>query len=145
MSHPSYGAVRRKLPLWGAVGRFMLPCFLIFGTYNPSNYSLTTLIVNDVTNLPTRVFLGFSLFLAWIVVLRIAYAGLDWTAWFAVVSFIIIMGLLELEFGLIHELDVFTKILLLEMLIANMLGFGLVVSYWTREITGQSPVVKHPP
>ena len=145
MSFASYAVVRRKLPWWGLVSRFLVPCFLVFATYNPSYYSLTTWIISDVSNPSVRLFLGFSLFVCWIIVLRISFAGLDRLAWFFVMSFIIILALLELEFQLLGSLQSFTLILLLELLAAAVLAFGLVQSYWVRAVAGQSPVVKTPP
>ncbi len=145
MSFPSHAVVRRKLPWWGVAGRFLLACFLVFATYNPSYYSLATLIVSDVSNPSARLFLGFCLLLAWIIILRVSLAGLDRLAWYAVLSFIVILGLLEIEFQLFRTLNSFTAILLLELLVAGILAFGLIQSYWVRSIAGQSPVVKHPP
>lgn len=145
MSFASYAVVRRKLPLWGLLGRFLLPCFLVFATYNPSYYSLTSWIISGVSSPSVRLFLGFSLVVTWIVILRISFAGLDRLAWYFVISFIIILALLEIEFHIFRSLQSFTLILLLELLAAAVLAFGLVQSYWVRAIAGQSPVVKTPP
>ena len=145
MSFASYAVVRRKLPWWGLVSRFLVPCFLVFATYNPSYYSLTTWIMSDVSNPSVRLFLGFSLLVCWIIILRVSLAGLDRLAWYFVMSFVIIVVFLELEFRVLANLQSFTLILLLELLAATVLAFGLVQSYWVRAIAGQSPVVKTPP
>ena len=141
----SYAVVRRNLPWWGVAARYMLSCFLTFATYNPSLYSLTTFVASDIFSPSVRIFIGFALLLSWVVILRISFAGLDRMAWFAVFCFILSLCLLEIEFHIFRGLDSFSAILLLELLIAAVLAFGLVQSYWVRRLAGQSPVVKFPP
>jgi hypothetical protein len=141
----SYAVVRKTLPFWGVVGRFLLPCFLVFATYNPSYYSLTTLIISDVSNPAVRAFLAFSLGLGWLIILRISFAGLGRIGWFFILSFVTILILMEIELQIFRSLSSFSQILLLELLAAGILSFGLVQSYWVRGISGQSAIIKNPP
>jgi hypothetical protein len=52
--------------------------------------------------------------------------------------------LLEMQFGWLHLFSTYTLLVMAELAFAIILTFGLVFSYWVRQASGQSAVVKIP-
>lgn len=141
----SYANVRKKLPVQSAVVRFLAVSFLVFATFNPSFYSITTWIISDASLLTIKAFIGFTLVLTWLAVLRIAIHGLQWIGVAYLGMAIVVGALLELQFEVLQYFSTYAKILLVELAFALAVTFGLVISYWVRQFAGQSAVVKNPP
>jgi hypothetical protein len=140
-----YGTVRRKLPFASVLVRFLLAAFLVFATFNPSYYSISTWLISGTSVLSIRAFVGFALLLTWIIVLRISLAGLGWLGLAYVGVTFLIGALFEIQFEFIHLVPEYALILASELTFASILTFGLVFSYWIRQVSGQSPIVKMPP
>jgi hypothetical protein len=141
----SYANVRKKLPWKSALVRFLAVCFLVFATFNPSLYSISTWIISDASLLTVKAFIGFALVLTWLIVLRIAIQGLQWLG-LAYIGMAAVIGmLLEWQFPMFRYLPLYSQVLMAELGIALAITFGLVFSYWVRQFAGQSAVVKHPP
>lgn len=137
--------VRRKLPLASVLARFLLVAFWVFATFNPSYYSLSTWLISDTSLPAVKIFVAFGLGLSWLILLRIAIAGLGrlGLAYIGLASLAFL--LLDAQFGLLRFLSFYELVLMTEFGIAGILTFGLVLSYWVRQAAGQSPVVKRPP
>lgn len=141
----SHGNVRRKLPLASVLARFLFVAFLVFATFNPSYYSILTWIVSSPSLLSIKALIAFALALCWLIVLRLSLAGLGWFGLAYVVGAFVILALLELQFEWLRLFSDYTLLLLVQLAVAIVLTFGLVFSYWVRQASGQSPVVKRPP
>lgn len=141
----SYAQVRRTLSWTSVLARFLLVSYLVFATYNPSNYSLLTWILSGVSNWSVRLFLLFSLGLAWLIILRLSFQGLGRLGAFFIACALFLLFLTEARFGFLADLPRFQLLIVVELLVAVFITFGLVLSYWVRQASGQSPIVKHPP
>ena len=141
----SHAQVRRQLPFRGVAARYVLVCFLVFATYNPSNYSLFVWLLSGHAPTSVKMFAAASAAILWVVLLRIAFSGLRGFGFFALALLAIIVALLEWEYQLLANLSRFTLFFLLQLAVATAISFGLLLSYWVRQSAGQSPVVKHPP
>lgn len=141
----SYANVRKKLPIASAAIRFFGVSFLVFATFNPSYYSITTWIIGD-TSLPTmKAFVGFVLALTWLTVLRISIQGLQRIGLAYIGMAIAIGALLESQFHILRHMPPYSLFLLAELGFALAITFGLVFAFWMRQFAGQSSVVKNPP
>lgn len=141
----SYAQVRKSLPLKSFVLRILLVATLVFATVNPSKYTLTTWLLASSAPLSVRIFIAFALFAVWIVILRIAWQGLRAFGFSIVLCIGVLLVLLEIRFDFLRGLSGFSLSLVVLCLLTAVTSLGLVGSYLVRGLSGQSPVVKHPP
>ncbi len=141
----SYAQVRKKLPFSSVVLRTLLVMFLVFATVNPSKYTLTTWVIASDAPLSVRLLVAFTIFAVWIAVLRIAWQGLRAFGFILVLLVLVILGLLEVQFGIIDQLSGVGLNLAILFTVVGLISLGIVGSYFVRGISGQSPVVKTPP
>ncbi len=140
----NHASVRKKLPLASVAARFLLVAFFVFATLNPSYYSLSTWMLSGFSLLSAKAFIAFGLALSWLILLRMSVEGLGRLG-LAYVGFAFLALLLfEVQFGLLRLLSTYTLLLLAELALAIILTLGLVFSYWVRQASGQSAVVKIP-
>lgn len=141
----SHASVRRNLPLASVAARFLLMAFLVLATFNPSYYAVSTWILGGSGLTSVKLMVGFGLMLTWLIVLRIVLGGLGGLGIVYLLTATIVLALLAAQFGLPRGLSTFTLMLVAELGLAAALTFGLVFSYWVRQASGQSAVVKNPP
>jgi|EndMetStandDraft_4_1072995.scaffolds.fasta_scaffold167869_2 hypothetical protein len=141
----SHAYVRRKLPLAGVLARFLLVSLLIFATFNPSYYSILTWIAGSSSPISIKAFVMFTLALSWMIILRFSLAGLGRLGLLYVAATGLALFLLEMRFGFLPSVSAYTLTILIELALAVIVTFGLVFSYWVRQASGQSAVVKRPP
>ena len=141
----SHAYVRRRLPLASVLARFLIVSFGVFATFNPSYYSISTWLLSDFSLPSVKGFVAFSLMMSWLLLLRISLAGLRQIGRAYVGLAIVIMLLFEAQFGFLRLFSAYMLTLLGELALAVLLTFGLVFSYWVRQASGQSAVVKRPP
>ncbi len=141
----NHATIRRKLPLASVAARFLFTAFLVFATFNPSHYSIVTWIIGGSSSLSVKAFVAFALALLWLIVFRISLAGLGWLGLAYVGLAGLVLALLHAQFGVLHQVSGYALVLAVELAIAVVLTFGLVFSYWVRQASGQSAVVKNPP
>ncbi len=141
----NHASVRRKLPLASILARFLLVAFLVFATFNPSYYSILTWLLSDFSHPSVKALIAFGLALTWLIVLRISFAGLGRLGWTYVGLAILVLTLLEAQFALLRPFSTYLLVVMSELALAVVLTFGLVLSYWVRQASGQSAVVKTPP
>lgn len=141
----SHAYVRRRLPLASVLARFLLVSFWVFATFNPSYYSISTWLLSDFSLLSVKGFVAFSLMMSWLLLLRISLAGLRQIGRVYVGLTVAIALLFEAQFGFLRLFSAYMLMLLGELALAVTLTFGLVFSYWVRQASGQSAVVKRPP
>lgn len=138
----SHAYVRRTLPLAGVAARFLFVAFFIFATFNPSYYSISTWMLSGFSLLSSKAFIAFGLTLCWLILLRTSLAGLGWLGLAYVGLAFLVLALFEVQFGWLRLLSNYTLVLMAELSLAIILTFGLVFSYWVRQASGQSAVVK---
>jgi hypothetical protein len=141
----SHGNVRRILPWPGVLARCLLMVSLVFATFNPSYYSISTWLLSDSSMPSVKALVAFGLALTWLIVLRISLAGLGWLGLVYIGLSLLILALIEARFGFLRFLSTFGATLFVELGLAVALAFGLVFPYWVRQASGQSAVVKRPP
>ena len=141
----SHAQVRKALPWAGVLWRFVFVCLLVFATYNPSWYTLTAWILTSGDAVSARVLVAFVLAVLWLIVLRFSMQGLGNFGGFLVLLALVIIALLEQKYRVLTSLDAFMLTNALLVIFSAVVTTGLALSYWIRQSTGQSPVVKHPP
>ena len=140
----NHASVRRKLPLASVAARFLLVAFFVFATLNPSYYSILTWLISDFSLVSAKAFIAFGLALSWLILLRMSIEGLGWLGLAYVGFAFLALVLLEVQFGWLHLFSTYTLLVMAEFALAIILTFGLVFSYWVRQASGQSAVVKIP-
>ena len=140
----NHASVRKKLPLASVAARFLLVAFFVFATLNPSYYSLLTWIFSGFSLLSAKAFIAFGLALSWLILVRMSVEGLGWLG-IAYVGFaFLVLALLEVQFGWLSLFSTYPLLVLAELALAVILTLGLVFSYWVRQASGQSAVVRIP-
>jgi hypothetical protein len=141
----SHASVRRNLPLASVAARFLLMAFLVFATFNPSYYSLSTWILSGSSPPSVKACVAFGLILTWLIVLRMVLSGLLLLGRIYVGMALLVLALLAAQYGVPRTFSMRLLVLLAELGLSAFLTFGLVFSYWVRQASGQSAVVKNPP
>ena len=121
--------------------RVLFAVALVFGTYNPTDYSYISWVLSgDAGFGPVTALVGVILLIAWIVFLRATFLSLGWlgivlgAAFFACLIWLLIdIGWLSLE-----ATSAITWLVLL--LIALILAVGMSWSHIRRRLTGQVDV-----
>lgn len=121
--------------------RWLFAALLVFGTYNPTDYSWISWILNPETSFgPIPAIVGVVLLIAWVVYLRATFMSLGWlglalgTALFACLIWLFIdLGLLSLE-----STSALSWLALL--LVSLLLATGMSWSHIRRRMSGQFDV-----
>ena len=123
------------------LARWLFAAALVFGTYNPSDFSYANWVMADSTEFgPIPALVGVALLIAWIVFLRATFMSLGWLgiilggALFACLIWLFIdLGWLSLD-----STSALTWIVLL--MLSLILATGLSWSHIRRRLTGQVDV-----
>lgn len=121
--------------------RWLFAALLVFGTYNPTDYSYLSWVLAEGTEFgPIVALVGVILLIAWIVFLRATFLSLGWlgiclgAALFACVLWLLVdVGLLSLE-----STSAITWLVLL--VLSLILATGMSWSHIRRRLTGQFDV-----
>ena len=125
----------------GFLARWAFAVALVFGSYNPTEYSYFNWVVSAGTDIgPLEALAGVALLIAWIVFLRATWLSLGWlgitlgAALFACLIWLLVdLGWLTLDSG-----GAFTWLVLL--LLSLILATGMSWSHIRRRLTGQFDV-----
>jgi hypothetical protein len=131
----------KELGAGGFALRVVFAVALVFGTYNPTEFSYTSWIFAEGTEFgPVPALVGVALLIAWIVFLRATFLSLGWlgiilgTALFGCVVWLLVdIGWLSLD-----STGAVTWVALL--LISPILAVGMSWSHIRRRLTGQVDV-----
>ena len=121
--------------------RWLFAALLVFGTYNPTDYSYLSWLLAEETELgPIVALVGVVLLIAWIVFLRATFLSLGWlgiclgAALFGCVLWLLVdVGLLSLD-----STSATTWLVLL--VLSLILATGMSWSHIRRRLTGQFDV-----
>jgi hypothetical protein len=121
--------------------RWLFAALLVFGTYNPTDYSYLSWLLAEGTELgPIVALVGLVLLIAWIVFLRATFLSLGWlgiclgAALFGCVLWLLVdVGLLSLD-----STSAITWLVLL--VLSLILATGMSWSHIRRRLTGQFDV-----
>ena len=121
--------------------RWLFAALLVFGTYNPTDYSYLSWLLAEETELgPIVALVGVVLLIAWIVFLRATFLSLGWlgiclgAALFGCVLWLLVdVGLLCLD-----STSAITWLVLL--VLSLILATGMSWSHIRRRLTGQFDV-----
>jgi hypothetical protein len=123
------------------MGRWLFAILLVFGTYNPSDYSYVSWLLGENVEFgPILAIVGLLLLIGWIIYLRATFMALGvigitlGAALFAAVMWLLVdIGLISLE-----ATGVITYIVLL--ILSFILATGMSWSHIRRRLTGQFDV-----
>jgi hypothetical protein len=123
------------------LGRWLFAILLVFGTYNPSDYSYVSWLLGENVEFgPILAIVGLVLLIGWIIYLRATFMALGvigitlGAALFAAVMWLLVdIGLISLE-----ATGVITYIVLL--VLSFILATGMSWSHIRRRLTGQFDV-----
>ncbi len=125
----------------GLLWRWLFAALLVYGTYNPTDYSYASWIAADQTEFgPVVALVGVALLIAWIIFLRATFLSLGWLgivlggAFFGCVIWLLVdLGWLSLDSG-----SAISWVALL--LLSFILAIGMSWSHIRRRLTGQVDV-----
>ena len=123
------------------VGRWVFAVLLVFGTYNPTDFSYVSWLLKPETEFgPMIAIVGLVLVIGWVIYLRATLLSLGWlgivlgTALFSCLVWLFVdLGLLSLE-----SEGAFTWVIL--VLLSLLLAVGMSWSHIRRRLTGQLDV-----
>ena len=123
------------------ISRLVFALVLVFGTYNPTDYSYVSWVLNETTTFgPVTALVGVALLIAWIVFLRATFMSMGWlgiilgAALFGCVVWLFVdLGWLALDSS-----GAITWVAL--VLVAFLLAVGMSWSHIRRSLTGQFDV-----
>jgi hypothetical protein len=128
------------ISLGGALVRIALALLLVFGTFNPSGYSLFHWITGaPVTVTPGKVLAALVLAIGWLACLRTAFIAMGWLGLSLGVTLLAVL----VWFLVDHELLSLTGSAIVwvgEVVVGVLLGFGLSWSLMRAKATGQIEV-----
>ena len=130
-----------NLGIGGFLGRIVFALALVFGTYNPTEYSYISWAFSEGHEFgPVTALVGVALLIAWIVFVRATFLSIGWlgivlgTALFGCIIWLFVdLGWLNLE-----SPTAITWVALL--VLALVLAVGLSWSHMRRRLTGQVDV-----
>lgn len=123
------------------LGRWLFAAALVFGTYNPTDFSYASWMMAEATEFgPVPALIGVALLIAWIVFLRATFLSLGWlgivlgAALFGCIIWLFVdIGWLSLD-----STSAITWVVLL--LMSMILAVGMSWSHIRRRLTGQFDV-----
>ncbi|PLW69773.1 DUF6524 family protein [Pseudohalioglobus lutimaris] len=123
------------------LGRMFFAIVLVFGTYNPTDYSYVSWIMAEGTELgPIQALVGVVLLIAWIIYLRATFLSMGWlgiilgAALFGCVVWLFV----DLGWLSIDSSSAISWVALI--LVAFLLAVGMSWSHVRRRLTGQFDV-----
>ncbi|KAA1192426.1 hypothetical protein F0M18_07075 [Pseudohalioglobus sediminis] len=131
----------REFTAFSFISRLVFALVLVFGTYNPTDYSYVSWVMNETTTFgPVTALVGVALLIAWIVFLRATFMSMGWlgiilgAALFGCVVWLFVdLGWLALDSS-----GAITWVAL--VLVAFLLAVGMSWSHIRRRLTGQFDV-----
>ena len=131
----------KEFTVGGFIGRVVFAVVLVFGTYNPTDFSYMSWVLGEDTEFgPVPALVGVALLIAWIVFLRATFLSLGWlgitlgAALFGCVIWLFVdLGWLSLD-----STSAISWVALL--LVAMLLAVGMSWSHIRRRLTGQFDV-----
>ncbi len=131
----------REFNMLSIVSRWLFAVVLVFGTYNPTDYSYASWVMSAETDFgPVPALLGIVLLIGWIIFLRATFLSLGWlgillgAALFGCVVWLFVdIGWLTLDSS-----GAITWVALL--LISLILGIGMSWAHIRRRLSGQVSV-----
>ena len=131
----------REFTAFSFISRLVFALVLVFGTYNPTDYSYVSWVMNETTTFgPVTALVGVALLIAWIVFLRATFMSMGWlgiilgAALFGCVVWVFVdLGWLALDSS-----GAITWVAL--VLVAFLLAVGMSWSHIRRRLTGQFDV-----
>ncbi len=123
------------------IARLLFAVVLVFGTYNPTDFSYASWVMAEGTELgPVHAIVGIALLIGWIVFLRATFLSLGWLGvilfvalFSAVVWFFVDIGWLALD-----STSAISWVVIL--LLALTLAVGMSWSHIRRQLSGVSPI-----
>lgn len=125
----------------GLLGRWLFALLLVFGTYNPTDYSYASWVLSESTTFgPVPALVGVTLLIGWIIFLRATFIALGWVGIILGAAFFgcVIWLLVDAHWLSLDSGSAITWVALL--LLSLILGVGVSWSHIRRRLTGQFDV-----
>ena len=121
--------------------RFLFAVVLVFGTYNPTDFSYVSWVVSgDAGFEPITALVGIALLIGWIVFLRAAFLSLGWLGIILGAALFACLLWLFIDIGWLSLEATGTITWLVLLMLALILAVGLSWSHIRRQLTGQVDV-----
>ena len=123
------------------IGRLVFADVLVFGTYNPTDYSYVSWVMAEAAEFgPIQALIGVVLLIAWIVYLRATFLSMGWLGIIlgAALFGCIVWVFVDLGWLSIDSSGAITWVALI--LVAFLLAVGMSWSHIRRRLTGQFDV-----
>jgi len=123
------------------IGRLLFAAILVFGTYNPTDYSYVSWVMAEAAEFgPIQALIGVVLLIAWIVYLRATFLSMGWLGIIlgAALFGCIVWLFVDLGWLSIDSSGAITWVALI--LVAFLLAVGMSWSHIRRRLTGQFDV-----
>ena len=123
------------------IGRLVFAAVLVFGTYNPTDYSYVSWVMAEAAEFgPIQALIGVVLLIAWIVYLRATFLSMGWLGIIlgAALFGCIVWLFVDLGWLSIDSSGAITWVALI--LVAFLLAVGMSWSHIRRRLTGQFDV-----
>ena len=121
--------------------RLVVAVILVFGTYNPTDYSYISWVLAEGSGFgPVHAIAGIALLIAWAVFLRATFLSLGWLGviLFAALFATIVWFLVDIGWLALDSASAISWVVLL--LLALTLAVGMSWSHIRRQLTGVSPI-----
>ena len=131
----------REFTAFSFISRLVFALVLVFGTYNPTDYSYVSWVMNATTTFgPVTALVGVALLIAWIVFLRATFMSMGWLG---IILGAALFGCVVWVFGdlgwlALDSSGAITWVAL--VLVAFLLAVGMSWSHIRRRLTGQFDV-----
>ncbi|MBZ2168705.1 DUF6524 family protein [Marinobacter sp. F4216] len=123
------------------IGRWIFAAALVFGTYNPTQYSYISWAFGpDATMGPVIAIVGIILLIGWIVFLRATFLSLGWLGISLGAALLGCLVWLMVDMGWLSLEGEGTMTWVILLVISVLLAFGLSWSHIRRRLTGQVDV-----
>ncbi len=121
--------------------RFLFAVVLVFGTYNPTDFSYISWVSSGEASFePITALVGIALLIAWIVFLRATFLSLGWLGIILGAALFACLLWLFIDIGWLSLEATGTITWLVLLMLALILAVGLSWSHIRRQLTGQVDV-----
>ena len=121
--------------------RFLFAVVLVFGTYNPTDFSYISWVSSGETGFePITALVGIALLIGWIVFLRATFLSLGWLGIILGAALFACLLWLFIDIGWLSLEATGTITWLVLLMLALILAVGLSWSHIRRQLTGQVDV-----
>jgi uncharacterized membrane protein len=123
------------------LGRWLFAAALVFGTYNPTQYSYVSWMTADTTEFgPIPALVSVALLIAWIVFIRAAFLSMGWLGIILSGALFACLAWLFIDLGWLNLQEGHTQTWIILTVVSLVLAVGMSWSIIRRSMSGQVSV-----